>query len=96
MAETNTTATIRDQATSVAWSGNGPRRRDTNVAHGRPSHRGETVGVTVLFGDAGAKPLLGATVLLSADIEVDKLNRTLVITLAVRLKSLQWRRSSQV
>ena len=50
---------------------------------------GETVGGTVLFGDADAQPLLGATALASAGIEVDPDTKALHRLPAVRLKPLR-------
>ena len=50
---------------------------------------GETVGGTVLFGDADAQPLLGATALASAGIEVDPDTKALHRLPAVRLKRLR-------
>ena len=47
---------------------------------------GETVGGTVLFGEAGAEPLLGVTALESAGIEVDPTSQRLKRLPAVRLK----------
>ena len=49
---------------------------------------GETVGGTILLGDADAEPLLGATALASAGIEVDPKNHRLTKRSAVRLKGL--------
>lgn len=50
---------------------------------------GETVGGTILFGEANTEPLLGMTALESVGIEVDPLNQRLKRLPAVRLKSLQ-------
>ena len=50
---------------------------------------GETVGGTVLFGEAGAEPLLGVTALESVGIEVDPTTQRLKRLPAVRLKRLQ-------
>ena len=50
---------------------------------------GETVGGTILFGDADAEPLLGVTALASVGIEVDPNNQRLKRRPAVRLKSLR-------
>jgi clan AA aspartic protease len=50
---------------------------------------GEIAGGTILFGDADAKPLLGATALASCGIEVDLGNQRLTKRRAVRLKSGQ-------
>ena len=47
---------------------------------------GEIVGGTIIFGDAGAEPLLGGTALESVGIEVDPLNQRLKRLPAVRLK----------
>lgn len=47
---------------------------------------GEFVGCTIIFGDAGAEPLLGLTALESVGIEVDPLNQRLKRRPAVRLK----------
>ena len=50
---------------------------------------GETVGGTILFGNADAEPLLGVTALASVGIEVDPNNQRLKRLPAVRLKSLR-------
>ncbi len=50
---------------------------------------GETVGGTVLFGEAGAEPLLGVTALASVGIEVDPTNQRLKRLPAVRLKTMR-------
>ena len=50
---------------------------------------GEIVGGTILFGEADAEPLLGATALASAGIEVDPENHRLTRRAAVRLKGVQ-------
>lgn len=49
---------------------------------------GETVGGTILLGEADAEPSLGATALASAGIEVDPKNHRLTRRSAVRLKGL--------
>ena len=49
---------------------------------------GETVGGTILLGEADAEPLLGATALASAGIEVDPKTHRLTRRPAVRLKGL--------
>ena len=49
---------------------------------------GEVVGGTVVFGEAGAEPLLGLTALASVGIEVDPRSQQLKRRLAVRLKGL--------
>lgn len=49
---------------------------------------GEFVGGTVIFGEAGAEPLLGVTALESVGIEVDPVNQRLKRLPAVRLKGL--------
>ena len=49
----------------------------------------EIVGGTVLFGEAGAEPLLGSTSLASAGIEVDPVNQRLKRLPAVRLKGMR-------
>ena len=54
---------------------------------------GEFVGGTVIFGEAGAEPLLGVTALESVGIEVDPLNQRLKRLPAVRLKGLARRHS---
>jgi clan AA aspartic protease len=50
---------------------------------------GETVGGTILLGEADAEPLLGATALASAGIEVDPKSHRLTRRSAVRLKGVQ-------
>ena len=47
---------------------------------------GETVGGTVLYGEADAEPSLGLTALASAGFEIDPTDRKLKRRLAVRLK----------
>ena len=47
---------------------------------------GETVGATVLYGEADTEPSLGLTALASAGIEVDPTDRKLKRRSAVRLK----------
>lgn len=59
-----------------------------DVAVARIELMGEIVDGTVLFGDADAEPLLGATALESLGIEVDPLNQRLKRFPAVRLKTL--------
>ena len=49
---------------------------------------GEKVGGTVIFGEPGTKPQLGATALLSAGIEVDPANQRLKKLPSVRLKTV--------
>ena len=49
---------------------------------------GEIVGGIIIFGDAGAEPLLGATALGSVGMEVDPCNQRLKRLSAVRLKRL--------
>ena len=49
---------------------------------------GETVGGTVIYGEANAEPLLGVTALESVGIEVDPVNQRLKRLPAVRLKGL--------
>lgn len=49
---------------------------------------GEKIGGTVIFGEAGAEPLLGVTALESVGIEVDPLNQQLKRLPAVRLKTV--------
>ena len=53
---------------------------------------GEIVGGTIIFGEAGAEPLLGVTALESVGIEVDPLNQRLMRLPAVRLKGLRFHR----
>ena len=57
-----------------------------NIAVGEIEFMGETVGGTILFGAADAEPVLGATALASAGIEVDPHDRRLKRRPAVRLK----------
>ena len=52
---------------------------------------GETVGGTVLFGEAGTEPLLGVTALGSVGIEVDPTDQRLKRLPAVRLKTVRRR-----
>ena len=53
---------------------------------------GEIVGVTIVFGDADAEPLLGVTALESVGIEVDPLNQTLRRLPSTRLRGFRVRR----
>ena len=50
---------------------------------------GEIVGGTIIFGEAGAEPILGVTALESVGIEVDPLNQRLKRLPAVRLKHVK-------
>lgn len=50
---------------------------------------GEIVGGTIIFGEAGAEPILGVTALESVGIEVDPLNQRLKRLPAVRLKHVE-------
>lgn len=59
-----------------------------DIAVAKIEFMGEIVGVTVIFGDDDAEPLLGVTALESVGIEVDPLNQRLKRLPAVRLKSL--------
>lgn len=52
---------------------------------------GEIVGGTIIFGEAGAEPILGVTALESVGIEVDPLNHRLERLPAVRLKHVESR-----
>jgi len=49
---------------------------------------GEKVGGTIIFGEPGTEPQLGATALLSAGFEVDPVNQRLKKLPAVRLKTV--------
>ena len=57
-----------------------------DVTVGRVEFMDEFVGATILFGEAGTEPLLGATALESLGIEVDPLNQTLNRLPAVSLR----------
>lgn len=59
-----------------------------DVAVAKIEFMGEFVGGTIIFGEAGAEPLLGVTALESVGIEVDPLNQQLKRLPAVRLKEL--------
>ena len=59
------------------------------VTVGEIEFMGETVGGTILFGDADAEPLLGATALASVGIERDPTNQRLKRRLSVRLKTVR-------
>ena len=69
------------------------RRVAMDVAVGEFEAMGELAGGLVIFGDDDAEPLLGATILASAGIEVDPRNRRLRKLPSVRLKALRRRRS---
>ena len=66
-----------------------------DITTGDIEFMGEIVGGTIIFGEAGAEPLLGVTALESVGIEVDPLNQRLKRLPAVRLKSL-WTRASRI
>lgn len=68
-----------------------------DITVGQIEFMGEFVGGTIIFGEAGAEPLLGVTALESVGIEVDPLNQRLKRLPAVRLKSLRaWAPRSNV
>ena len=68
-----------------------------DITVGQIEFMGEFVGGTIIFGEAGAEPLLGVTALESVGIEVDPLNQRLKRLPAVRLKSLRvWTSSSDM
>ena len=58
-----------------------------DVTVGRVEFMGDIVGATIVFGEAGAEPLLGVTALESVGIEVDPRNQTLRRLPSTRLKS---------
>ncbi len=62
-----------------------------DVTVGRVEVMGETVGATIVFGEAGTEPLLGVTVLESAGIEVDPHNQTLRRLPSTRLRGFRVR-----
>ena len=57
-----------------------------DVTVGRVEFMGDFVGATIVFGEAGAEPLLGVTALESVGIEVDPRNQTLRRLPSTRLK----------
>lgn len=57
-----------------------------DVTVGRVELMNVFVGATILFGEVGSEPLLGATALESLGIEVDPLNQTLTKRAAVSLR----------
>ena len=61
-----------------------------DITVGQIEFMGEFVGGTILFGDADAEPLLGATALASVGIEVDPNTQRLKRLPAVRLKSVDF------
>ena len=65
------------------------RRLTMEITTAEIEFLGETVGGTILFGEADAQPLLGATALESVGIEVDPSNQRLKRRPAVRLKTLR-------
>ena len=65
------------------------REITTEVTVAEIEFMGETVGGTILFGDADVEPLLGVTALESVGIEVDPNNQRLKRLPAVRLKTLR-------
>ena len=60
-----------------------------DVTTGEIEFMGEFTAGLIIFGDAGAEPLLGVTALESAGIEVDPQNQRLKKLPAVRLKELK-------
>ena len=62
-----------------------------DITVGEIEFMGEIVGGTILFGDAGAEPLLGVTALGSVGIEVDPNSQRLKRLPAVRLKGVRAR-----
>ena len=65
------------------------RKVKVDITVGQIEFMGEFVGGTILFGDTDAEPILGATALASAGIEVDPATQRLKRLPAVRLKSLE-------
>ena len=59
-----------------------------DVTTGEMEILGELTGGLILFGDADAEPLLGATALASAGIEIDQRNQQLRKLPSVKLKEL--------
>lgn len=64
------------------------RELTTEITTADIEFMGEIVGGTILLGEADAEPLLGATALASAGIEVDPKNHRLTRRAAVRLKGV--------
>src|SRR5437764_4334062 len=62
-----------------------------DIAVAKIEFMGEVVGVTVIFGQDDAEPLLGVTALESVGIEVDPQNQRLKRLPAVRLKGFRAR-----
>ena len=60
--------------------------RKMDITVGQIEFMGEIVGGTILFGETDAEPILGATALASAGIEVDPVSQRLQRRAAVRLK----------
>ena len=60
-----------------------------DITTGDIEFMGEIVGGTIIFGEAGAEPILGVTALESVGIEVGPLNQRLRRLPAVRLKYLR-------
>ena len=68
-----------------------------DVTVGRIEFTDTFVGATIVFGEADAEPLLGATALESLGIEVDPLNQTLKRHLVISLRGgFRPRRSASV
>ena len=68
-----------------------------DVTVGRVEFMDIFVGATILFGEAGSEPLLGATALESLGIEVDPLNQTLTRHAAISLRGgLRPKRSEMI
>ena len=59
-----------------------------DIAAARIEFMGEFVGGTIVFGEEGAEPLLGATALASAGIEIDPHDQTLHRLPSTRLRGL--------
>ncbi len=62
-----------------------------DITTGQIEFMDEIVGGTIFFGEPNMQPILGATALASAGIEVDPHNQTLKRLPAVRLKKLRAR-----
>ena len=78
---------LRPQGSRVYELADGSELR-FDIAVAQVEFMGEFVGVTMIFGEAGAEPLLGVTALESVGIEVDPMNQQLKRLPAVRLKRI--------
>ncbi len=91
----------RDQLEAIGLTSKGQRRYELadgkelkmDITTGDIEFMGEIVGGTIIMGEPGTEPILGVTALESVGIDVDPRNQTLKRLPAVRLKTIQVKRS---